>query len=272
MSKIGKIFHELKTRNEAAFMPYVACGDPTQDFTVELANTLIKNGADLLEFGIPFSDPIADGPTIQNASVRAIKAGMHPLLAFEVASKIRKQDPHIPIVVMTYYNLVIHGGLEIFISKMEDMDLDGLIVPDLPIDESAELEQLAHKHSIDLVHLVSPRTSDSRIKEITSRTSGFVYLVSVEGTTGARESVEDRALDLIRRVNSISSGRIPLAMGFGISKPEHVKSIVRAGADGVIVASKIIDLYSKKIDDPRKQLDEIAEFSRNMKAACRKES
>ncbi|MDG6995813.1 MAG: tryptophan synthase subunit alpha [Nitrososphaerota archaeon] len=271
MSRIAETFRRLKERNEAAFMPYVACGDPSAEFTVELANTLIQNGADLLEFGIPFSDPIADGPTIQNASVRALRAGMHPDIAFEVARKIRNQNAQIPIVVMTYYNLVMHGGVEKFVSKMKEIGLDGLIVPDLPIEESADLEKLVHEIGVDLVHLVSPRSSDARIKEITSRSSGFVYLVSVEGTTGAREKVENRALNLIKRVKEISREQIPLAMGFGISRPEHVKSIVGAGADGVIVASKIIDLYSKDPTNPKMHLAEIAEFANAMKAACKKQ-
>ena len=268
MSSISRVFKELAEKKEAAFMPYVACGDPNSEFTVELANTLIRNGADMLEFGIPFSDPIADGPTIQNASARALNSGMNPLLAFEVAKKIRKQNPKTPIVVMTYYNLVMHNGVALFISKMKEAGLDGLIVPDVPIEESTELELISRTNDLDFIHLITPRTEDSRIKQIASRSSGFVYLVSVEGITGARENIQASALDLIRRVKSLSHGTIPLAMGFGISRPDHVRAIVQAGADGVIIASKIIDMYSKEISNPGSALQEIANFARNMKAAC----
>lgn len=270
MSRLADTFRRLREGNEAAFMPYVACGDPTADFTVDLTNTLIQNGADLLEFGIPFSDPIADGPTIQNASVRALRAGMNPDAALQIARKIRAQNRQTPIVVMTYFNLVMHDGLGNFVSKLKEIDLDGLIVPDLPIEESSGLESLARQNGIDFVHLISPRSSDERIKEISLRSSGFVYLVSVEGTTGAREKVEDKALELIRKVRLISEGRIPLAMGFGISRPEHVRAIVKAGADGVIVASKIIDMYSKSSDDPKRHIEEISDFAREMKAACKR--
>ena len=270
MSRVADAFRRLREKNEAAFMPYVACGDPSADFTVDLSNTLIENGADLLEFGIPFSDPIADGPTIQNASVRALGAGMNPDTALQIARQIRARNPQIPIVVMTYFNLVVRGGPINFVSKIKESDLDGLIVPDLPIEESSGLESLARQNGIDFVHLVSPRSSDERIKEISLRSSGFVYLVSIDGTTGARENVEDKALVLIRRVRSISEGRIPLAMGFGISRPEHVRAIVDAGADGVIVASKIIDMYSRNADDPRRHIREISDFAREMKEACKR--
>jgi tryptophan synthase alpha chain len=249
-------------------MPYVVCGDPNAEFTVELANTLIQNGADLLEFGIPFSDPIADGPTIQSASVRALRTGMHPYLALQVARKIRSKNPNIPVVVMTYYNLVMHHGVWNFLAKMRESELDGLIVPDLPIEESGDVEELARQEGIDLVHLISTRSSDARIKEIVFRSSGFVYLVSIDGTTGARDRVEDKALELVKRVRSVSGKKIPLAMGFGISKPEHDKAIVGAGADGIIVASKIIDIYARDIVNPQKSLGEIGEFVRSMKAAC----
>jgi tryptophan synthase alpha chain len=271
LSKITGTFRKLREKDEAAFIPYVICGDPDPRFTIDLANTLIRSGADLLEVGIPFSDPIADGPTIQNASVRALKAGMTPSIAFEITSEIRKQNPQTPIVVMTYCNIVIHGGPETFVSKMRKLDLDGLIIPDLPIEESGDLERLVRLSEIDLIHLVSSRSPAPRIKEIVSRSSGFVYLVSVEGTTGAREKVDEKALELIKRVRSICGETIPLAMGFGISKAEHARSIVMAGADGVIMASKIIDLYSKDIADPRKHLEDIAELATQMKAACRQQ-
>lgn len=256
-------FLELRRKKEAAFMPYVCCGDPTPEFTQELVKTLVRNGADIIELGIPFSDPIADGPTIQNASFRALKNGMNPDIALEMLSEFSK---HIPVVVMTYYNVVHRRGAARFIKEITAAGAAGIIIPDLPYEESKPLVEITSMNGVPNIFLVTPRTSEERLRKILDAAKGFLYLVSVEGVTGARDVLSPAAVQLIQRVKRFSE--IPAAVGFGISKPDHAEQAVQAGADGVIVGSKIIDIYAKQIENPFDALDEIADFASQMKRAC----
>ena len=210
-----------KTKGNGALVGYIMAGDPKPELTPKIADALIKGGVDVLELGLPFSDPIADGPTIQAASVRALAAGTTPTKVLEIAKQIR-QSHNVPIVIMTYYNPVFRIGLEKFFNLAKKSMVDGVIVPDLPVEEAADYVKAANKFGIDSIFLAAPSTSNERLAKIVECSSGFLYLVSHFGVTGAQSAVEDSTIQLVKRVLPFTSGKIPLAVGFGVSKPEHV--------------------------------------------------
>ncbi|MDI9616000.1 MAG: tryptophan synthase subunit alpha [Methanothrix sp.] len=232
---------------------YICSGDPSPDQTVEIAERIIRAGADVLELGLPHSDPIADGPVIQAASQRAIASGMNTDLYFDTASRIEG----VPKVFMGYYNMVYRRGLERFVSDCRASGICGMIVPDLPMEESGPLREVASRHGIDLINMIAPNTPDERIREIVSLSSGFVYLVARAGVTGARADLQESTKHLIDRVPPV----IPRAVGFGVSRPEHAAELIRAGADGVIVGSACVDLIG------RNELDQLEDLIRRMKRA-----
>ena len=260
----------FKGKKGAAFMPYVCCGDPDAGFTVKLVKALVANGADAIELGIPFSDPIADGKAIQAASQRALAAGMTPEKAIAVIAKLRRGGMQVPIVAMTYYNIVFANGEGKFLAKLKKAGADGLIVPDVPLEESGELSDACRRARIDLVHLVTPNCSNVRLEKIASRAKGFLYAVAVFGTTGARKRVDARAIALVKMAKRGS--RLPVCAGFGISTQKHAKEFARAGADGVIVGSGIVNLYAglagRDKTGERKAIVRISTYCRRMKGAC----
>jgi len=265
MMKVEEKFAELKKRKEGALIGYVMAGDPLPELTVEVANALIKGGVDILELGLPFSDPIADGPTIQKAGSRALKAGMNPDTYFNIVKKI---DSEIPLVCMTYYNLVLQRGLDKFTQDCKNSGISGLIVPDLPIEESNPLLKECKNSGIDLIFLVASTTTEERMNKILNSATGFLYVVSLLGVTGAREDLSEGikpTLEGIRKQNP----QIPLAVGFGISKQEHVKEVLGSGADAVIVGSAFIRIIEKNLDDKEKILHELEEFARGLKSSTR---
>jgi tryptophan synthase alpha chain len=260
MNAIAKAFQKTKAQGNGALIGYITAGDPTPELTPKIADALIRGGVDILELGLPFSDPIADGPTIQAASVRALVAGTTPTKVLQMAKEIRKSHDT-PIVIMTYYNPVFRMGLEKFCRLAKECMVDGVIVPDLPVEESNDFRKAASNFGLDTIFLAAPSTSPERLKTIVQRSSGFLYLVSHFGVTGAKTEVEDSTIQLIKRVLPVTSGKINLAVGFGVSKPQHVKRIVGAGADGVIVGSAFIDLIQKNKEDStamRKKLEAAA--------------
>ena len=241
MNTINQAFQKAKAHGNGALIGYIMAGDPKPELTPKIADALIKGGVDILELGLPFSDPIADGPTIQAASVRALAAGTTPVKVLEIAKEIR-QSHDVPIVIMTYYNPVFRMGLEKFFGLAKECMVDGVIVPDLPVEEAGDYKKAASKFGIDTIFLAAPSTSNERLSRIVECSSGFLYLVSHFGVTGAQATIEDSTIQLVKRVLPFTSGKIPLAVGFGVSKPEHVKRIIMAGADGVIVGSAFINL------------------------------
>ena len=202
---------------------------------------------------MPFSDPIADGPTIQAASVRALAAGTTPAKVLQIAKQIR-QNHSVPLVIMTYYNPVFKMGLEKFCTSARESGVDGLIVPDLPIEEAGDYKAAAAQAGLDTIFLAAPSTGTQRLTRIVACSSGFLYLVSHFGVTGAQTAIEDSTIQLIKRVLPITAGKIPLAVGFGVSKPEHVRRIIAAGADGVIVGSAFINIIAATQDRLRPTL------------------
>ncbi len=260
MNAITEAFKKAKAQGNGALIGYIMAGDPNPELTPKIADALIKGGVDILELGLPFSDPIADGPTIQAASVRALAAGTTPSKVLQIAKEIR-QGRDVPIVIMTYYNPVFRMGFEKFFSLAKECIVDGVIVPDLPVEEAGDYKKASNKFGIDTIFLAAPSTSDERLASIIACSSGFLYLVSHFGVTGAKAAIEDSTIQLVKRVLPLTSGKIPLAVGFGVSKPEHVKRIILAGADGVIVGSAFINLiqtHQKNVDVLLKDLQATA--------------
>ncbi len=267
MTAINETFQKLKKRKEAALIGYVTAGDPDPKYTPQIAEALIKGGVDILELGLPFSDPIADGPTIQEASIRALKAGTKPKKVLEIAKQIRAKH-EVPIVIMTYYNPVFRMGLDSFFRLAKDCLVDGVIVPDLPVEEANDYKKAADACKVDTIFLAAPSTSNERLSNIVTYTSGFLYLVSHFGVTGTKASVENATLQLIKRVLPFTTGRVPLAVGFGISKPEHVKSVVEAGADAVIVGSAFVNIINRNRENRNQMLLELEETALKLKKAA----
>jgi len=268
MTAINETFRKLKSRREAALIGYVTAGDPEPQCTPKIAEALIKGGVDILELGLPFSDPIADGPTIQAASVRALNAGTTPRKVLELAKEIR-QVHDVPVVVMTYYNPVFRMGLDSFFRLAKNCMVDGVIVPDLPVEEASDYKKAADSCGVDTIFLAAPSTSTQRLRKIVECTSGFLYLVSHFGVTGAKAAVEKSTIQLIKRFLPCTRGHVPLAVGFGVSKPEHVCCIIRAGADGAIVGSAFVNIIAKNQGNMRKMLGELGEMTHKLKAATR---
>ena len=217
---------------------YICAGDPSPEATVDLAKRIARAGADIIELGLPHSDPIADGPTIQAAAQRAIAAGMNTDVYFETVAAM---NIDIPKVFMGYYNMIYARGLDKFASDCAKSGISGLIVPDLPPEEAGPLREACIDHGVDLIFLVAPNTPLDRIQMILNRTSGFVYLVARTGVTGARKDVLQDTKSLIARV----PGNVPKAVGFGISTPAQAAEVIRAGADAAIVGSACVDLIAK---------------------------
>jgi tryptophan synthase alpha chain len=265
---ITEVFRTLKAKSEGTLIGYVMCGDPQPECTPAIADALIKGGIDILELGLPFSDPIADGPTIQAASTRALNAGTTPKMVMETAKKIKKTHTT-PIVVMTYYNLVFKMGLKEFFATANSCNVDGVIVPDLPIEEADDYRKAAKGTGTATIFLAAPSTTDKRLPKIIECSSGFLYLVSHFGVTGTKASVEDSTVSLIQRVHCFIAGKIPLAVGFGISKPEHAKRIISAGAEGVIVGSAFVNIINKNQGDQAQMLLELEKAARNLKQATK---
>jgi tryptophan synthase alpha chain len=269
MTAISKTFGELNERNEAALIPYITVGDPSLKHTPRLASALIEGGADILELGIPFSDPIADGPTIQAAVKRSLTNGTKPMNALKVARTI-KEKYETPLVLMTYYNPIFRAGLNRFLTSARGSGISGIIVPDLPVEESSEYKKECAAASIDTIFLASPATQPQRLKEIVSQTSGYLYLISLYGVTGARRSLPDSALDLVKKYTAALQGTVPLAVGFGISQPRHVRELVRAGTNGVIVGSAFVDIIGANSRNVTQASAKLTRLARNLKKATRK--
>jgi len=266
MSSISKTFQKLKTRSEGALIGYITAGDPSPKLTPKIAEALVKGGVDILELGLPFSDPIADGPTIQAASLRALKAGTTPKTVLEAAKQIK--DKHkVPVVIMTYYNPVFRTGVREFLCAAKASSVDGIIVPDLPVEEASDYRNAAKALNIDTIFLTAPSTSNKRLQKIVTSSSGFLYLISHFGVTGTKTTVEKSTLGLVKRVLPFTTGQIPLAVGFGISKPEHVESLILAGVDGVVIGSAFVNIIANNVDDPAKICAGVEDLAVKFKTA-----
>jgi len=269
MRNIDSKFRMLRERGEGALIAYITCGDPEPELTIKIAESLVTGGADIIELGIPFSDPIADGPTIQAATMRALGKGITPQKVLKTAYDI-KEKLGVPTVVLTYFNPVYRIGLERFCKLASKSGVDGMVVPDLPVEEAEEYKRTAEANGIDTIFLAAPSTPTDRVAKIIRYTSGFLYLVSIFGVTGVRAKLEDSTVKLIQRFLPYVKGRTHLAAGFGISKPQHVKAVIRGGADGAIAGSVFVNIIQKNQSNVGKMLRELEKTARSLKAATKR--
>jgi len=269
MNRIDQKFAELKKANRKGFIAYICAGDPDLDATAELAVAFEKAGVDVLELGIPFSDPLADGIVNQEASQRALARGATVDKVLKTIQKIRQMGCAIPIVLYSYYNPIFHYGIENFMRDARKSGVDGLLNLELPPEASCSYEREMKKHELHSIFLVAPTSSEERIKKISAVASGFIYYVSREGVTGERSSVEHSIDSMVKKIRKHS--RLPVVVGFGISKPEQVREVARL-ADAVVVGSAIVKKIGEIGDKPNLVADvaghveKLVEPLRNKKA------
>ncbi|MHC4149114.1 MAG: tryptophan synthase subunit alpha [Planctomycetota bacterium] len=261
MKTYKQVFSEL---DRAALIPFFVIGDPDFDASLEVVKTAIDSGADILELGIPFSDPIADGPTIQKADIRSLRSGMNVARGLELIRAI-KGYKDIPIGLLMYYNLVYQYGTEKFFRDFHAAGVNSVLIADLSINDADEIVEPAKSVGLDTVFMVTPNTDARRMKLIASKTTGFIYTVSVFGVTGSRDRLSDMVEDLVQKLKGLTS--VPVCVGFGISRPEHAAAVASAGADGVIIGSKIVQLIENNLGDREKMLGEVSAFLAEVKAA-----
>ena len=274
LNRLLELFKNDKEKNGKFFMPFLVAGDPNIDEFKKLA-LKIEPYSDILEIGVPFSDPIADGPTIQEANVRAFNAGINTKVALDAIKDLRAKTEK-PIVVLTYYNILIQGSdtiessLDETFKKLKQSGVDGIVIGDLPVEEAGLALKACEKHDICLIFLIAPSTTEDRLEKILKVARGFVYLISVMGVTGARESVAQITKATIKRMKEKTEKLLPIFVGFGISKPEHASDIIEAGADGVIIGSAIINLIKANLNDYPKMESDIVNFASSIKEAIEK--
>lgn len=262
MSRISKKFAELATKKEKALIAYVMVGYPNENTTMSAVKGLINGGVDIIELGFPFSDPLADGPVIQNASTVSLKNGTTLKGFYKIIQKVRKQTD-IPLVLMTYTNILYKKGYTKFLSEAKKAGIDGFILPDMSVEESNSYVNAAKKQGLDSIFLVSPNTTKNRIKKISTVSSGFLYMVAVFGTTGVQAKINKYTLNALKDVKNIVKQKIPIGIGFGVSTPKDVKKYVKNGADAVIVGSAFLKIIEKT---PKNKIEsKIATFTRSLK-------
>ena len=267
MERYKNLFAQLKDRKEGAFVPFVTLGDPSVEQSLKIIDTLIEAGADALELGIPFSDPLADGPTIQEATLRAFAAGVTPSQCFEMLALIRQKHPTIPIGLLMYANLVFSKGIDEFYAQCEKVGVDSVLVADVPVEESAPFRAAALRHNIAPIFICPPNADEELLRQIASHGRGYTYLLSRAGVTGAENRA---ALPLHHLVEKLKAYDAPPSLqGFGISAPEQVTGAIDAGAAGAISGSAIVKIIEKNVAAPEQMLAELKAFVSAMKAATR---
>ncbi|SFT70131.1 tryptophan synthase, alpha chain [Kosakonia arachidis] len=265
MERYDNLFKRLADRKEGAFVPFVTLGDPSPEQSLKIIDTLIEAGADALELGIPFSDPLADGPTIQSATLRAFAAGVTPTQCFEILAAIRQKHPTIPIGLLMYANLVFSGGIDEFYAKCEKVGVDSVLVADVPIEESAPFRQAAMRHNVAPIFICPPNADDELLRQIASYGRGYTYLLSRSGVTGAENRAALPLHHLVEKLKEYHAA--PPLQGFGISAPDQVAAAVNAGAAGAISGSAIVKIIEKNLQNPTTMLAELNAFVQSLKAA-----
>ncbi len=262
MTSISHCFESLRNRSQCALIPFVTAGDPDLETTAEALRVFDRNGADLIELGVPYSDPLADGPVIQAAATRALQKGTR---LEQVLEMVQAVSPNLqaPLILFTYYNPILNRGIKKFLQQIASAGVRGLVVPDLPLEEATDLIQSAAALGIEVILLVAPTSSKERIEAIAHSSQGFIYLVSVTGVTGMRSQLQVRVKDLLTQMRSVTDK--PIGIGFGISKPEQARQAMDWGADAVIVGSAFV----KRLVDgtPTQGLQAVEELCRDLKAA-----
>jgi len=264
MKTYKQVFTEIK---KPALIPFFVIGDPDFDTSFEIVKAAIDAGADVLELGIAFSDPIADGPTIQKADIRALNAGMTVERAKEFIAKVRAYKD-IPIGLLMYFNLIFQYGTERFFADFARAGTNSVLVADLSIDDADEIDVYARRAGMDTVFMVTPNTDTERARKIAQRCTGFIYTVSLLGVTGGRDSLSDMIKPLIGRLKSITE--VPVCVGFGVSTPQHAVELAKAGADGVIIGSRIVKIIEENLNDKKSISVKVKAFIQEVKTALHK--
>jgi tryptophan synthase alpha chain len=261
MKTYKELFSQL---HKPALIPFFVIGDPDFDTSLQIVKTAIDAGADILELGIPFSDPIADGPTIQKADIRSMKSGTTVHKALDFIGTIKKYKD-IPIGLLMYYNLIYQYGTEKFFSDFHKAGVNSILIADLSIDDAEEIIPPAKKAGLDTVFMATPISDIERMKKIASKTTGFIYAVSVLGVTGSRARLSNQVNSLVAKLKSITN--VPVCVGFGISSPEQASAVTSAGADGIIIGSRLIQIIEQNLTNKTKMLAEISTFLKTLKTA-----
>ncbi len=261
-NRLTRTFEALRAQGRRALIPYIMAGDPDADATERLVEILVASGADAVELGVPFSDPIADGPVNQRAGLRAMAGGMGLRPALGLVRRLRGRTA-VPLLFMTYYNLILQHGLADFCGEAAEAGLDGLIIADLPPEEGTDLITPARRVGLATVFLLAPTSTDARIRAVAAASTGFIYCVSRTGVTGIRAELPEGLRDLVTRIKAQTS--IPVCVGFGMSRPDQVREVAKI-ADGVIVGSALV----KMIEDAPGALEEVGAFVRDLRAAVGK--
>ena len=256
MTRISNTFTRLQEENKAAFIPFIMAGDPDYDASLALLKQLPQAGADIIELGVCFTDPMADGATIQEAGLRALAADQTLEKTLKMVEAFRKEDHSTPIILMGYYNPIYHMGVEAFLEKAKTVGVDGLIVVDLPPEEDGELCLPARAKDIDFIRLATPTTDETRLPEVVKNTSGFVHYVSVAGVTGGKTGAQSNISEAVDRLKGAAN--LPVAVGFGVKTPEKATEIAKS-ADAVVVGSAIIEELAKSLENKDKNRDNVTD-------------
>ncbi len=262
MTLVSQCFQSLRNKSQCALIPFITAGDPDLATTAEALKTLDRAGADMIELGVPYSDPLADGPTIQAAATRALQRGVKLEDVLQVVQNV-SGEISAPIILFTYYNPIFYRGIEPFLEQIKQAGVQGLVVPDLPLEEAQTLLLPAAAKGIEVTLLVAPTSPESRIEAITKQSQGFIYLVSVTGVTGMRNAVAGRVNDLLHTMRSLTDK--PIGVGFGISQPQQAQQVKSWGADAVIVGSAFVKRLAT--GTPQEGLAAIEEFCLSLKQA-----
>lgn len=262
MTRIEKRFAELRSRGGRALIPYLTAGFPKPEATLQLLQALERGGCDIIELGVPFSDPIADGPTIQRASAEALEQGTTLKAILEMVREFRRNS-ELPLLLFGAYNPFFHYGVEKLATDAAAAGVDALLIPDVPADEGNEIQPILNRAGLDLIYLAAPTTPAQRKQFIASRASGFIYYISLKGVTGARQSLQFQLTEPLKEFRAITT--LPIAVGFGIATPEQAAEVAKV-ADGVVVGSALVDLISRQRHEPD-LIKQVEEFARQLKAA-----
>lgn len=267
MERYQQLFTTLHSRQEGAFVPFVTLGDPNPGLSLKIIDTLIEAGADALELGIPFSDPLADGPTIQNATLRAFAAGVTPSQCFELLATVRQKYPAIPIGLLMYANLVYNKGIDAFYARCAEVGVDSVLVADVPLEESLPFRTAAMRHGVAPIFICPPNADKDLLREIASHGRGYTYLLSRAGVTGSENQGHLPLAHLVTTLTEFHAA--PSLQGFGISEPSQVRDALAAGAAGAISGSAIVRIIEGNLENPAAMLTQLSAFVSKMKAATR---
>ncbi|WP_261817228.1 tryptophan synthase subunit alpha [Vibrio gallicus] len=268
MDRYAALFERLEAKNQGAFVPFVTIGDPNPEQSLAIMKTLVDSGADALELGIPFSDPLADGPTIQGANIRALESKTTPIICFELIKQIRSQHPDLPIGLLVYANLVFANGIDTFYQACAKAGVDSVLIADVPTGESADFNAAAKKAGVHAIFIAPPTATDETLKDVSTLGGGYTYLLSRAGVTGAETKANMPVKHMLDRLAQFDAP--PALLGFGISEPQQVKTAIEAGAAGAISGSAVVKIIESSLDNPQATLDNLASFVSDMKAATQK--